>query len=528
MSNKVIHRAGLLVCCVLLTANILGQQSNIDRLFEKAPVDSLLGWIKDKDINARCGPKQYTPLIYAIIFNRFDAVKKFIDLGAGLETTCRSKTPLLFALEYNRPQMVHYLVHRGANLQVRDTLMNTPLFYAAGQNNVALLRFLIRKGVQLESRNVYKYTAIEYAMVTGHAKAAKFLKSYFEAHLPNYCDGPYVRFTSKKMAKVYYLEHDSSRSKSFIKSLYYPSGDAPFSFKGFVCDTFSYSVLRTYKAEPDSFPDSGSIFIMGDVHGDYAGMVELLKKGGVINDHLNWQWGDGQLVFLGDVFDRGSEVTECLWLIYKLEQQAQKSGGRVHYLLGNHEEMVLTKDFRYISEKYFYLNDRLKTSYYDHFDSKSALGRWVRSKNTVITIGPYLFVHAGISTDFVRKGYTIHDINQAVRYYLTHQKAKHSNDTVSLTVGAKGPLWYRGYYDPTQQAKPVSQEQVDSILRFYRVGHIFVGHTNIDAIKPGYQGKIIFLDVPYYLGEAEGSALWIKNGKFIVIHVKSPDYIIAQ
>lgn len=36
--------------------------------------------------------------------------------------------------------------------------------------------------------------------------------------------------------------------------------------------------------------------------------------------------GDGHLVFVGDVFDKGPGVTESLWLIYRLEQQARAAG----------------------------------------------------------------------------------------------------------------------------------------------------------------------------------------------------------
>ena len=73
--------------------------------------------------------------------------------------------------------------------------------------------------------------------------------------------------------------------------------------------------------------------------------------GKVIDTDLTWSFGDGHLVIVGDVFDRGPNVTECLWLIYRLEQEASAAGGAVHFLLGNHELMVMRGDLRYLNER---------------------------------------------------------------------------------------------------------------------------------------------------------------------------------
>jgi hypothetical protein len=61
---------------------------------------------------------------------------------------------------------------------------------------------------------------------------------------------------------------------------------------------------------------------------------------------------DGSLILTGDFFDRGLRVTECLWLMYKLEGEALAAGGRVHFLLGNHEVMNLSGDHTYVRSKY--------------------------------------------------------------------------------------------------------------------------------------------------------------------------------
>ena len=62
-----------------------------------------------------------------------------------------------------------------------------------------------------------------------------------------------------------------------------------------------------------------------------------------------WAGGRAHLVQVGDVLDRGLEGPKALDLLIRLEAQAQKAGGRVHALLGNHEVMNMLGDLRYVS-----------------------------------------------------------------------------------------------------------------------------------------------------------------------------------
>ncbi len=93
------------------------------------------------------------------------------------------------------------------------------------------------------------------------------------------------------------------------------------------------------------------IAVVSDIHGNYNHLVTLLSNHRIIDNNSNWIWGDGHLVINGDIFDRGPGVTECLWLIKKLEKQAEESEGKIHYLLGNHELMVLERNFMSVHDK---------------------------------------------------------------------------------------------------------------------------------------------------------------------------------
>ena len=143
------------------------------------------------------------------------------------------------------------------------------------------------------------------------------------------------------------------------------------------------------------------IAALSDIHGQYDLVIKLFKNNKIIDDNLNWSFGEGHLVITGDIFDRGDKVNEVLWLIYKLEAQAKNVGGRVHYLLGNHEYMILYNDLRYLHEKYKVTPLLLNLEYNELYSEKTIIGRWLRSKSTIIKINNILFTHGGISEDFI-------------------------------------------------------------------------------------------------------------------------------
>ncbi len=70
------------------------------------------------------------------------------------------------------------------------------------------------------------------------------------------------------------------------------------------------------------YDDGEPILAVSDIEGNYKAFRDFLIAHDVIDAHLNWQFGKGHLVLLGDFVDRGQSVTQVLWFIYKLEQDA--------------------------------------------------------------------------------------------------------------------------------------------------------------------------------------------------------------
>ncbi|MBQ71689.1 MAG: hypothetical protein CMJ67_02160 [Planctomycetaceae bacterium] len=274
-----------------------------------------------------------------------------------------------------------------------------------------------------------------------------------------------------------------------------------------------------------SWPDAERILAVSDLEGNRQTFLDFLRGNGVVDDAGTWIWGDGHLVLDGDIVDRGPEVTELLWMIRRLAREALESGGRVHYILGNHESMVMAGDLRYIHPKYRFTTDRIGITYDVLHGSQSELGRWLRSHNSVERIGPLLFVHAGYSPELDRLGLELDEINQAIRSGLgppAWPKDGREDLRTGLIWHSQGPHWYRGYF-PRHAAdwggRP-SEQEIASILQRHGAEHIVVGHTVVDDV--GWidgRPELIGIDVDWSDPTEAAGLLW-DGGRLFKVDAK--------
>jgi hypothetical protein len=270
---------------------------------------------------------------------------------------------------------------------------------------------------------------------------------------------------------------------------------------------FTVPLKKNYKEEKSIFRKPSKLFVISDIEGEYEYFKRLLQCAGVMDESFNWTFGKGHLVVCGDVFDRGSQVAECLWLIYLLEEKAKQEGGYVHYILGNHEIMNLNRDFRYVNPKYMELAQQKAVSYDNFYNKETELGQWLRTKNIMEKIGDLLFLHAGVSPYINELGQDVDSINAIARSY--YDQTEDSIPVLAqLLLLDEGPLWYRGYFF----APYATRQQVDSTLRLFRVKKIIIGHTPIERISTFFKGKVINVDVPHAKGRSEG--LFIEDRKY--------------
>jgi hypothetical protein len=303
------------------------------------------------------------------------------------------------------------------------------------------------------------------------------------------------------------------------------------------------------------------IVAVGDVHGDYENFVQILKEVGLLDEQLRWTGGKTHLVQTGDIMDRYTDAKETLDLMKRLEVEAPKTGGMVHLLLGNHEELnIAGLSFDYsgymtikqfldflppaesrrardrqirranISKEAFYRDvwrdQEWRTLYREGFNE--TYGRWLAEHNVVIKINGIVFVHGGISQEDSRR--PLQEINDGYRREL-RKIARGEMDFVPRYVfaGAKAPLWNRelsglGAESSEEGAgqELASENLVDQILANLGASNIVIAHTPrlVWDDMNRFGGKIWIIDTGIcrlYRG-GHNSALLCENGKIEVFH----------
>lgn len=263
----------------------------------------------------------------------------------------------------------------------------------------------------------------------------------------------------------------------------------------------------------DALDDVDRLVALSDPHGQYDLLVRLLQANGVIDANLDWTYGSGHLVMTGDVFDRGHRVTEIFWLLYTLEQQARAAGGRVHFLLGNHEYLVLRGDLRYLNGKYVRAAELLGQDYPSLYGADSVIGRWLRSKRTLVRIDDALYVHGGLAPDFGSDGNNGTDLATLNARYrdsigVGHAEIDRSPRLTDLHDEAS-PIWYRGYFDgPT-----LGQTDVAAIAARFGVRQVVVGHTSMPAVASWLGERVISIDSSIKKGKS-GELLFREDGRW--------------
>lgn len=328
-------------------------------------------------------------------------------------------------------------------------------------------------------------------------------KSIF-AQDPLISTGPYIYLKDERL-KVKWVENGKLESQENIIV-----GVVESEF-GFILDPVA--VKNKMQQTPDfdqNYKGVTNLVVISDIHGQYDLMVELLRSHGVIDENLNWSFGKGHLVINGDILGRGDKVTEALWLAYKLENQAIEAGGRMHYLLGNHELMLLDNDLRYLNKKYVRAARLMKVSVKKMHNNESVLGNWLRKRPVMITIDSLLITHAGISPDFVNRQLTTHDVNQIFYENILNASKVRSNrgSDISFLKSPMGPIWYRGYFGEDD----IELSQLDDILDYFGSQKIIVGHTSVDMITPLFGGRVLAVDSSIKNGRG-GEILIIENGE---------------
>ena len=307
------------------------------------------------------------------------------------------------------------------------------------------------------------------------------------------------------------------------------------------------------------------VVAVGDVHGAYERFVAILRQARVIDARERWSGGRAILVQTGDVLDRGADSRRALDLLRRLEREAERAGGRVIALLGNHEVMWMLGDLRYVSAGEYAAfrtdqSEELRERYYRAaarrrnaaasagpirastrrafrkqfmdatplgsielqiaFGPKGEYGSWLRTHHAVARINGIVFLHGGISPSVAALGCA--GINEQVAKELTVAVGFALSSPADLLMTREdGPLWYRGL---ATEPEPGFSAALDGILGALDARAIVVGHTPTatSRITPRFGARVVQIDTGMLDGSffpgGRASALEILDGKLTAIY----------
>lgn len=262
--------------------------------------------------------------------------------------------------------------------------------------------------------------------------------------------------------------------------------------------------------------------VVSDLHGRLDAYVALLQGNGVIDEDLNWSYGENHLVFVGDILDRGRDDIGIAWLTYKLEKEAQEAGGCLQFLVGNHEDLTLKDDLRYPNQAHFQFSLKAGIPFAQLLGSDTELGNWIRDSYWIVYSGKNLFVHAGLSPEMRSRSYKVGEINELGWRFLgyTTKEKKELHHRTEKLFGSDGPIWYRGLSRDDEKYNPITSEDLDKVLKYYDAEKIIVGHTEVDEVEWRHGGRVIAVNVRHYNNyeKNRSAGLLIENGKYYSVN----------
>lgn len=340
-------------------------------------------------------------------------------------------------------------------------------------------------------------------------------------------DGPYIMYEDEDL--INYKMNAKGELESEVLSIddaleVYAATRTP--------EYFEFTLMTEFTEGPATTNDGEPILAISDIEGNYYAFTKLLIGNGVTDENLNWTYGKKHLVLVGDMVDRGTYVTQVLWLLYKLEKEALAVGGHVHFILGNHDIMCMAGDDRYAAYKYQSMARLMNVPYKELYGTNAEFGRWMRTKNVIEKIGDYIFVHGGISPEVLQLNLSIQEMNDKVRPYYGLEITQSAPTDVYQLTKTSGLFWYRGYVKAKDDAyEKATQQEVTTILDRYQAKAIIVGHCVVDQIEAVYNGGVVTVDVEHPEGDYSSracQALLIEDGKVFRVNENAERIVLHE
>mmetsp|Transcript_35164 Transcript_35164/g.83991 ORF Transcript_35164/g.83991 Transcript_35164/m.83991 type:complete len:504 (+) Transcript_35164:115-1626(+) len=275
------------------------------------------------------------------------------------------------------------------------------------------------------------------------------------------------------------------------------------------------------------------VVAFGDVHGDIKALRSFLETAGILdpestNEEPIWSGGNTICVQTGDVLDRGDDELLCYRLLATLSRQAEKAGGSLILLYGNHESLNAAGLFQYANPggnkefedtigkriDYNYGSNRWRLQFagnepcrWASFEPGGLLAdNMLQNMFVACVVGRTVFVHAGLTVSHLSGGNSVNEDtgekiysgisrmnSEAREWILTAHHGDNNNwgdfesveqviaaaqnrakvasktmpDCLGGGIGASSPVWMRDYSQPNDQEpkNPMAKKMIAGALK---------------------------------------------------------------
>lgn len=145
------------------------------------------------------------------------------------------------------------------------------------------------------------------------------------------------------------------------------------------------------------------IFAIGDAHSDFKRLARAMAGAGIIESPVDkpedakWSAGHAVLVTTGDMIDKGPRALDVLRLLKWVRSEAQRAGGNVVILAGNHEAEFLANPGAPKGREFAGQLTRAHINPAEVGACKGEFGEFLCSLSFAARVGDWFFSHGGNS-----------------------------------------------------------------------------------------------------------------------------------
>ncbi|MEA2071905.1 MAG: metallophosphoesterase [Asgard group archaeon] len=286
-----------------------------------------------------------------------------------------------------------------------------------------------------------------------------------------------------------------------------------------ILDDFSYSkimseekiiqLIRAYRKhlnqlEPCIMLKNGTTLVSGDIHGDYNILTSIIEL--FLDNKKTIQ----NVVFLGDIIDRGSHSIACLNLIFALTLAYPK---RIHLIRGNHESPSVNSRYGFLHEvKQFASTNDLYHLY-----------------NSVFAVLPLTLVHEQFRFFFVHGGLPLSEISLKDLKSLPKENY-YVNEPLIKQLLWNDPTETHEHHGPSMRGFDIhtfGKKIVDDFLSKNDLNKIIRAHEAFaEGYKYFFEEKLLslFTSEEYYTHVNAKVAYIDKNMEISIFHPDNSDF----